>query len=318
MPAAPEAKTKSPIILVIVVLFFLFLVAGIAGLYFVKSFNLPISLPVKLPGIVGMPGTALRATENDFSFIEDTTLRKHMAAQANAAEFRVRSRDAVSAEGFAQVFEVRIQGEEMAYAMWQDVSGKKSGEFISIGKTTFAKDYKDNTWWKQTDTPEAKPTGEEPQPEPVDFKKEYEDLKSKPPKFEKLGEEACGSLTCYKYTEVNSETPEASRLFWFDTKKFLLRKEESGYGEWRAFTDYGYDGINVKAPTPTKDVPEGKNIYEYMVIDSSLSGAVGQADLSAPKSPKGNRMITPTEEPDYSDYETPTDYSPADDYGSGE
>ena len=71
MPDTTTTKMKSPIIFVIVVLFFLFLIAGIAGLYFAKSFNLPVSLPIKLPGIVSLSGVTPRATENDFSFIEE-------------------------------------------------------------------------------------------------------------------------------------------------------------------------------------------------------------------------------------------------------
>lgn len=267
MPNTPVIKQKSPILFVILVLFFLFLLAGLAGFYFMRSFNLPVSLPASLSGLVALPVLTPRATESDFSFISDPLVRKHMTAQANQTVFRVRSHDLVSTKGFYSFFEVQISGNEMAYSSWQESDGKKLNELMSIGDTTFVKEYKTNTWWRQVSKPEAKPTGnEEPMEEPTDFKKEYEDLKTKPPAFEKIGEESCGSLTCYAYKEVDSENPEASRLFWFDTKQYLLRKEETGFGEWRAANNYEYDNIAVKAPSPTKDVPEGKNIYEYMTI----------------------------------------------------
>ena len=269
MPAKPQTTSKSPVLLVILALFFLFVVAGLAGLYFMRSFNLPVSLPGNLSGLVGLPGVAMRATESDFAFVDDPLVRKHMAAQANVTAFRMRSHDLIGTKGSYTVFETQLTGSDMAYASWREADSKKSEELISMGETIFVKDYKDNAWWKQVNKPEAKPTGiEEPMKEPADFKKEYENLKTKPPEFEKMGEETCGpsadGLTCYKYKEVDESNPEASRLFWFDTQKYLLRKEESGFGEWRAAVEYEYDNIYVKAPSPTKDVPEGKNIYEYM------------------------------------------------------
>lgn len=255
------------------VMFLIIIVAVLAGGYvLLQSGKLPISAPV-LPGIsLGTP----RVTEAEFSFIDDPLIRKHFAAQANVTTYRTKAHDLIAQKGSLNVFEVQVRGEkDTAFYNWHESDGKKGGELIAIGDTTYIKDYKDGTWWKQTIKPEERPKNkDEGEREPADFKEEYTGLKVKPPKYEKLGEEACGSLTCYKYKEVDPQIAEASRIFWFDKGKLLLRREESGFGEWRATTEYEYDAINIRPPTPTKDVPAGHNIYEYMGTGAPIpSGA---------------------------------------------
>lgn len=249
---AKSEKGAVPIVLVLLVL-----AAIVGGGYYLASSG---NLPVSVPGVSVMP----RATEKDFSFIDDPLIRKHFAAQANVTAFRSKTHDLIGAAGSFNVFEVQIKGNDALFYNWHEDSGKKGGELISIGDTTYIKDYKDNAWWKQTLKPAAKPKNEdEGQREPQDFKDEYE--KDRKLTYKKLGEEACPPAGgCYKYEEVDPKNPEAKRIFWFDKDKFLLRKEESGFGEWRGTTEYEYNAINIQPPSPTKDVHEGRNIYEYM------------------------------------------------------
>ena len=279
-------KKGLPVLVIIVAI-----LAAFGGGYYVLSSGM-------LPGGPAIPGisTASRATEKDFAFIEDPLIRKHFVAMANTRAFRSRGRDIIGAEGSFNVFEVEIQGDMDGFYNWHEDNGKKNGEMISIGDTTYVKDYKDNTWWKQTVKPEEKPQNEDVgEREPKDFKEEFKSLEGKAPTYEKLGEEKCDGLMCYKYKEVDTEIPEASRTFWFDKTKFLLRKEEYGFGEWRISATYEYGNIRITAPSPTKDVPEGKSVYEYLGggggIPASAAGGGGAGGAGVPSQEEINKMM---------------------------
>lgn len=223
----------------------------------------------KVPGMSQVTQmTQLRATEKDFAFIDDATLRKHMVAQANSTTFRTRMTS--SGLGAVTVQEIQLKDSEMSMRSWQEVNEKKSSEMILIGDTTYLKDYKDNSWWKQTavknDAVESDPADDI---EPIDFKEEYTEMKDTTV-YKNLGQEACGTLMCYKYEQSDSANSEGGvRTFWFDVKDYLLRKEESGYGEFSSSSVYEYTNVAVTAPSPTKDVPEGKSIYEFMTYDDA-------------------------------------------------
>ncbi len=257
-----KSKGASPILFVGIVA----VIAAIVGYYLYSQGKLPIGTSTLL-----VP----KATENDFAFITDPLIRKHLAAQSNVTSYRSKTHDLIGTKGSFNVFEVQIKGADMAaFYNWHEDDGKKGGELISIGETTYIKDYNEGKWWKQTVKPEEKPKNkDEGEREPKDFTEDLKEMQAKPLTYEKLGEESCGSLTCYKYKEVDVQTPEASRIFWFDKSKFLLRKEESGFGEWRGTTEYTYDAINIGAPSPTKDVPEGRNIYEYLGTGAPVGGS---------------------------------------------
>lgn len=251
----------APIILIAVIA-----AAAIIGGFFLLRQG-KISLP--LPGVSQI---VPRVTEKDFEFIEDANLRKHFVAQANQTTYR--SKNYENAAGLVFVTEVQIKKEffntrEIEYEpVGNEPMGKETKHKIEIGNTIYVKDYSDGKWWKQTITPEEeKKIPEEEKPaEPLDFKAEY----SKPDlKFKFLGKEACGpsagGLTCFKYEQLTGGPEEMAfkRIFWFDDKKYLLRKEESTVGEFKVAIEYSYDNINITAPSPTKDVPEGKSIYDY-------------------------------------------------------
>jgi hypothetical protein len=204
-----------------------------------------------------------RVKESDFSFIDDPLIRKHFAAQANQSTFRVTTHADIGTKGSSQVSEMQLVGDDMRFHSWQEIGGKKQGEMIAIGDTTYVKDAKENVWWKQTVKPEEqKEMDSQLEIKTEDFKEEY--TKDRKMTYKKLGEESCGDLACYKYEEIDPESKEGHRIFWFDTKELLMRKEESGYGEWRGTSVYEYDGISVTAPSPVKEVPAGKSVYDYM------------------------------------------------------
>lgn len=231
----------------------------------------------KVPGAANLPGVKQeqnKVTEASFANISDPLLKKHMVAQANQTEFRIRSVSSGRDAAITQVNEMELKGEDFNMSSWEEKNSTKANEMITMGDTTYLKDYKDNSWWKQTASKEElkENVADEVVKEPIDFKEMYEEAKDTVT-YKNLGEEACGELTCYKYEQVDSASPEGKRLFWFDNKDFLLRKEQNGFGEFTATSEYSYDNINIKAPTPTKEVPAGKSIYEYMVYEgANLSG----------------------------------------------
>ena len=268
MPAKSIKKGNAGLLVLVIIL--ILIVAGLAGAYVLKSFN----VGIQLPALPGLPAMTPRATEKDFAFIDDPLIRKHFVAMANVSKFRIKME--LTGKGGQQVSEVELTGNDVKYSSWEENSGKKSNELISIGDTTYLRDYKDNTWWKQVAKPEATPTpGETPTSvQPENFKTTYEENKKLT--YKKLGEEACGSLTCYKYEEDDPSQPDNTRVFWFDKGQLLLRKEETGFGEFRGTTTYEYDNVNVSAPSPTKDVPAGRSIYEYMTAGDAGSMPVLQ------------------------------------------
>ncbi|HJX59529.1 hypothetical protein A2V61_00405 [Candidatus Woesebacteria bacterium RBG_19FT_COMBO_47_8] len=265
-------KAFSPIIIVVVVI----AVLALGGFLLVKSGK--ISLP-------GVGQVATRATEKDFASISDPLLRKHFVAQSNVNAVRMVSTS--SGKGTKDTTEYQIKGEDFLYRMKEEDGDKEISQMIIIGDTSYVKDYSDSKWWKQVSKPEEVMT-EEKAATPDDIKQEFQ--KEDPTLYKSLGTEACGSLSCHKYEQTFKDSP-GTRTFWFDTKKYLLRKETSAYGEFSNEIEYSYDGISISAPSPTKDVPEGRNIYEYYL------------------NPQSGNSASPTNVPTFnpSDYSVPTD-----------
>lgn len=283
-----KAGTVAPLIIIAVLAVF-----AIGGYFLLqKNKGTP-----GLPTIPGLTQNAPRATEKDFEFIEDPTLRKHFATQANQTTYRTET--ASPGSGLTHVNEVQIKGGSSSNREIQSDGEKEIKHTITMGDTIYLKDYTDGKWWKQTIKYEEV-TEEEPEDleEPKDFKEEY----SKPDiAYKSLGKEACGSLTCFKYEMFDPQNPEVKRTFWFDDKDYLLRKEQGGFGEFIATTQYSYDGINISAPSPTKDVPEGKNIHEYE--NNTSQQAPSQQQLEQLQQ-QYNQPAYETP-PDYQDYDYP-------------
>ncbi|HET9850072.1 MAG TPA: hypothetical protein VFP35_00365 [Candidatus Saccharimonadales bacterium] len=41
--------------------------------------------------------------------------------------------------------------------------------------------------------------------------------------YKKIGTEACGSITCFKYQVIDQRSPQAKTYIWFDTKNYMFR-----------------------------------------------------------------------------------------------
>lgn len=261
-------------VLIIVIVGVLVVLAGAA--YFLFGKNGMGGSPL---GSKGNSMMTQKVKESDFAYIEDELLRKHYAAQANQTSFRVLSTS--SGYGGKSTMEYELDGDTYKYRMAQSAEGMES-DMIVIGDTTYIKDFKDNTWWKQTQKPEEQNSEIDDQIEEYTFDPEEEQTEFAKMQYNNLGEEACGDLMCHKYEEVDSTNSDSGkRTFWFDTKDYLMRKDVSEYGEFTSESEYSYDGVSVDEPSPTKDVPEGKNIYEYMVTGGTgeIEGMPSQEEI---------------------------------------
>jgi len=263
-------KGKSPALPVL----FLCITVGIlavGGFIVYKTLNKSGGSPLSMVKDLASGNTLLpRATENDFASISDPLIRKHLAAQVNASSYRTTSTSNGMGHNDSQIMEFVIKGQDVSFRMAQTIDGKPTSDMITIGDVTYVKDFKDNSWWMQKAKPseEMGTKNDDNEYKVDDIKDEY--MKKVDVVYTKLGEEACGTRTCYKYQEVSDDNKEAKRVFWFDTKELLLRREESGFGEFASVSEYTY-GITLNAPSPTKQVPEGKSIYEYMIAMPALS-----------------------------------------------
>lgn len=203
-------------------------------------------------------------TEKDLAGITDSLVRKHLVAQANVRAYRILSRSSGRGEPLTTT-EIQILGTEVRFRTITQIGNKTTQEMIVIGDTTYVMDFKDGKWWKQTTKSETKEEVKGLEiPNLEDIKAEFT-KKQQVAQFKQLGTEACGSLTCYKYQEIDNDNKEEVRTFWFDNQDFLLRKEVNKFGEFISTNEYSYDSININVPSPTKDVPAGKSIFEMMV-----------------------------------------------------
>ncbi len=252
-------------------------VALLAGGYFFMSFRgggSPLS---------ALPGVTPRVSEKDFEFITDPVMRKHFVAQANATAFRTKTDS--SGKGTVDTTEVQMQGDQFRWRSTVNDKGKDISDAIYIGDTTYIKDFSDNKWWKQTIKPEkTTQTQKATENKPIDIKEEVDKEKDKL-NFKALGKEACGNMMCYKY-EISFGSDSGKQTVWFDDQKYLTRREESSFGEFKTAVEYSYDNINVSPPTPTKDVPEGKNIFEFLY--SAPTGRTGLPQQVQPPAPEEN------------------------------
>jgi len=284
----------SIIIIVVVVA-----VIGVIGFFVLKQGNVTSVTNQSLPGL----------TEADFSFIDDDNLKKHFVAQSNQSTYRTSTYSDAADMTFVMEVEVKGEGFNTRDIEYQP-EDRETKHKVQIGNTTYVKDYSDNKWWKQTNIPEELPDEEisEEEEEPIDFKEEY----SQPDlKFEFLGKEACGpsassGLMCFKYKQLTGGPEEMAfdRVFWFDDQKYLLRKDEVTVGEFTNTIEYSYDGINVAAPSPTKDVPAGKSIYDYLYSNNQAAPAMPQEQFSDYEVPTDLPTDFPTDFPPL-----PDDYS---------
>lgn len=142
-------------------------------------------------------------------------------------------------------------GEDKSHIVYSE-NGKENYNVITIGDTTYTKDYTDQKWWKQ-----KQPKAEKQLQENIDLKSEIKKTEETPEDkttYKKIGVEACGSRQCFKYQVIDPNNTDTTEYIWFDNSEYLLRKERSESKDGTVTdTEINYSGVNINAPSPTKD-----------------------------------------------------------------
>ncbi|MFA5003851.1 MAG: hypothetical protein WC498_01070 [Candidatus Saccharimonadales bacterium] len=126
-------------------------------------------------------------------------------------------------------------------------------EFIVLGGASYMKNADSGVWLKfgsssQAATKPTNPTSD------IKFETKLTAGETQPATtYKKIGKEACGSLTCFKYTVVESAQAGTSSI-WFDTKDYRLQRMSStdtnGTTSDATFT---YQAVNITTPSPVQD-----------------------------------------------------------------
>lgn len=143
----------------------------------------------------------------------------------------------------------------------------KSYEVITIDKTTYTK--AGSTWYKQA-------IKEADDDITSDFKLDF-DEPSKEAKdtttYKKLGKEACGNLTCFKYQIIDSERKDDKEFIWFDDKDYQLRRSRSETKDSVTEMTFEYDGVSISEPSPVKELRPDQFIVPGQPEPMTMPGA---------------------------------------------
>jgi len=121
-----------------------------------------------------------------------------------------------------------------------------SGDIIKSAGTTYVELPNTTTWYRyaagSTSAPAVTNPGDSLSP---DFKAQA----AKKVKYNYISKVSCGTLTCYKYQEVDPTQTGTTTFFWFDTKNYRLQSltSEDSAGATTDMT-VSYESVTITAP----------------------------------------------------------------------
>jgi len=229
----------NPIAIIIAVV-----VAALAGGgYFIASKNG--SAPA-LPGGIGGPVLNSNCKHND------PDLCKFLNNWKDIKNYSIKATSTSKDSNSESIFE--ISGEDR-FHMVNSTNSKEDYNVITIGDTTYTKDYTDNKWWKQ----KAEKISEIKDKFEFKVEDEGEKVEDKTT-YTSMGKEACSSRQCFKYQVVSPDMKGVTEYIWFDDKEYLLRKERTEGSGMVNNSEFSYDKVNVSEPSPTKEAKAGETI----------------------------------------------------------
>lgn len=123
---------------------------------------------------------------------------------------------------------------------------------ITIGNDTYTKDYTDNKWVKSTRTLQTDNDANLVKDD-LKFDDKAESVKDKT-EYKKVGIEACGKLTCFKYQVIDPAITDSTEYIFFDNKQYQLRKTISvGPDNNQSTSEFDYSKISIDIPSPIKE-----------------------------------------------------------------
>jgi hypothetical protein len=187
---------------------------------------------------------------NDKCAYNDPELCRYINNLPNLKNYTVNT-VSTAKDGYKTESSFILDGDER-FQSSTSADGKEIYNVITIGNTTYTKDYADGKWYKQT----AEPAELEEQKS--DFEIDSEDstaTETTKTSYQAMGKEKCGELNCFKY-QVIVEGSTDTELIWFDDQDYLLRKSRSEDSEGNVTElTYNYAEVSVSEPSPVKDTP---------------------------------------------------------------
>lgn len=257
-PVQATEKKKSKASLIIILAAVAVVILGAVGFFFLKD---------SIFSARGLTGQVLNANCK----LNDKDLCRFMSNFKGLENMSAKS--VTTIDGKKTETTMEIQGTDKSHIITA-VDGKEESNYISIGNTTYMKDYSDNKWWKSTvDTKDT--SGSEKTDWKAEFEKSVNDSADKTT-YKKISKEACGNLTCFKYQVIDPQNTESTEYIWFDTKNYSLRKTRSEAKGTVTETTFTYDGVNITEPSPTKDMTNPADAYQSLLNSSATGGAALQ------------------------------------------
>jgi hypothetical protein len=244
MPNSSKQSGMAPIAIIIAVV----VIIAAAGGYFLLNKGGGVTIP-SLPGGVALNPVCKFNDADLCKFINNFKITNNFSAKSITSD----KTGAKSESTFESV------GTDKTHMVLAE-AGKEGFNVITIGDTTYTKDYADNKWWKQV-TPKVTGT-----PEPSNIKDIITETDTPEDKttYKKIGMEACGSRQCFKYQIIDPTITDSTEYIWFDNSEYLLRRQRSESKDGSVIdTEMNYSGINISVPNPIKDAKPDQIIMPF-------------------------------------------------------
>jgi hypothetical protein len=132
--------------------------------------------------------------------------------------------------------------------------GKETAAFVTLDGDMYMKNETTDTWTKYPKSPTTAETAIPTSDLKIDFKNEAGKAEAQRISYKKIGTEACGSSSCWKYQVIDPSQPGTTSYIWIGTNDAQLH-------QW-SFTDaegnksvgtFNYTKVTIKAPSPVKE-----------------------------------------------------------------
>ncbi len=203
-------------------------------------------------GIKNTLGVSVAKLFNAECRYNDPELCKFMNNWAMPSEYSMRS--TMSSKSTPKMeFESHVDGEDSHTIMRE--AGKVTNETITLGGVDYIKDLSDNIWWKIAKEKVPETPMDEAVETDFNFTEKMAEVEDKTT-YVRLGKEACGTSTCYKYEIIDPENKMTKEYIWFDDEDYLMRKmrsEEQGGGMMISEFETTYGNVSIATPSPVKE-----------------------------------------------------------------
>lgn len=187
--------------------------------------------------------------------------------------------DSTGSDGKGSTLTLKIKGSDKDQMIVTE-AGKETYNYITIGNTSYTKDYTDNKWFKYTYSADKDLVKSEESK--IDFDAKEENVADKTT-YQKIGTEACGKYTCFKYQVIDPAVTDSTEYIYFDNKEYLLRKTRSEAKDGSiSEAAFDYSNFSISEPSPVKEgnpyeVPAGTlpslNSQAFSIDEAALEAA---------------------------------------------